>query len=199
MQFTHNSSFTDKPECSQNFIYLCLRGVRPRRNAASMKVINKVSERALITSWTWHSPFHSENCKYQENLCPFQALFLIRRSKQNEEMLSFSVDLVVSAAMNNFFSPCSANRPEVFSGCDKRIWIEKSSLYSTKALLISAYRFSFTFDEITAFISNSDALRFWTFFKLVSSGKPPQCRRRALSQSGSSNHALLITKKCPRD
>ena len=86
-----------------------------------------------------------------------------------------------------------------FFGCDKRIWIEKSSLYSTKALLISAYRFSFTFDEITAFISNSDVLRFCTFFKLVSSGKPTQCRRRALSQSGSSNHALLITKKCPRD
>ena len=113
MQFTHNSSFTDKTECSLNFIYLCLRGVRPRSNAASMKVINKVSERALITSWTWHSPFHSENCKYQQNLCPFQALFLIRRSKQNEEMLSFSVDSVVSAAMN-FFSPCSESSRRFF-------------------------------------------------------------------------------------
>ena len=89
----------------------------------------------------------------------------------------------------------SANPPEVFSGCDKRIWIEKSSLYSTKALLISAYRFSFTFDEITAFISNSHLYQ----THLVLSGKPTQCRRRALSQSGSSNHALLITKKCPRD
>ena len=55
-----------------------------------------------------------------------------------------------------------------FFGCDKRIWIEKSSLYSTKALLISAYRFSFTFDEITAFISNSDvfSLRTQTYFRL---------------------------------
>ena len=157
-----------------------------------MKVINKVSERALITPWTWHSPFHSENCKYQQNLCPFQALFLIRRSKQNEEMLSFSVDSVVSAAMN-FYSPCSANRPDVFSGCDKRIWIEKSSLYSIKAPLISACQFSFTFDEITAFMQCVSELFSNSF------GKPTQCRRRALSQPGSSNHALLITKKCPRD
>ena len=86
-------------------------------------------------------------------------IYALSRLCFNEEMLSFSVVSVVSAAMN-FFYPCSANRPEVFSGCDKRIWIEKSSLYSTKALLISAYRSSFTFDEITAFISNSDALRF---------------------------------------
>ena len=144
MQFTHNSSFTDKTEGSLNFIYLCLRGVRPCRNAASMKVINKVSERALITSWTWHSPFHSENCKYQQNLCPFQALFLIRRSKQNEEMLSFSVDSVVSAAWWISILRAAPIVQKFFSGCDKRIWIEKSSLYSTKAPLISAYRFSFT-------------------------------------------------------
>ena len=49
-EFTHNSSSTDKTEGSLNFICLCLRGVRPRRNAASMKIINKVSGRALITS-----------------------------------------------------------------------------------------------------------------------------------------------------
>ena len=51
VQFTHNSPFTDKNESSLNFIYLCLRGFLARGNAASMKVIiNKVSERALITS-----------------------------------------------------------------------------------------------------------------------------------------------------
>ena len=122
------------------------------------------------------------------------------KAKQaNEEMLSFSVDSVVSAAMN-FYSPCSANRPEVFSGCDKRIWIEKSSLYSTKAPLISAY---------TDFLSHlmKQPHLYQTRLHCVSelfsnsflSGKPTQCRRRALSQSGSSNHALLITKKCPRD
>ena len=109
---------------------------------------------------------------------------------------------VISAAMN-FYSSCSANRSDVFSSCDKRIWIEKSAFFSTKAPLISACRFSFTFDEITAVISNSEALCSEhcseLFFKLVSSGKPTQCRRRALSQSGSSNHALLITKTCPRD
>ena len=64
---------------------------------------------------------------------------------------------VISVAMN-FYSSCSANRSDVFSSCDKRIWIEKSAFFSTKPPLISACRFSFTFDEITAVISNSEAL-----------------------------------------
>ena len=165
MQFTHNSSFTDKTECSLNFIYLCLRGVRPRSNAASMKVINKVSERALITSWTWHSPFHSENCKYQQNLCPFQALFLIRRSKQNEEMLSFSVDSVVSAAMN-FFSPCSELSRRFF-GLWQTKWDWKVlSLFHQDYSFLPTDFLSHLMKLSNAFISNSDALYFFqTRFK----------------------------------
>ena len=126
-------------------------------------------------------------------------------SKANQSKTKKNYLSVISAAMN-FYSLYSANRSEVFSGCDKRIWIEKSSFYSTKAPRISARQFSFIFDKITAILSNSKALcsehcseLFSNSFQAVSSGKPTQCRRRELSQSGSSNHALLITKKCPRD
>ena len=63
----------------------------------------------------------------------------------------------------NFYSSCSANRPKFFSGCDKQIWIEKSSFYSTKAPLISVCRFSSTYDEVTAFISKGIA--FLNFFQ----------------------------------
>ncbi len=59
---------------------------------------------------------------------------------------------------------CNASRPD-YPACEKQICFEKSSFYSTKEQLISAYWFSFTFDEITAFISNSEALRFLTFFQ----------------------------------
>ena len=67
---------------------------------------------------------------------------------------------------------------------------------STDSTLLDLHNSSF-YTQPHPIIANYFKLRSFSelfFSKLVSRGKPTQCSQPALSQSGSRNHALLITK-----
>ena len=178
-----------------------MRSLQRRETTSSIVERRKqVSKRALITSWIQNSPFHCEHVTYPQNLRCFLTPIRWSRHKATRsktKKLTFSLEatkfcLVLRSTPAVPTQTVFRLRINTFL-VRKILWL----VHQNKRLRFIACWFSFT-------------LR-WNYrvkIKLRSDGFPfeagNQFNAGVLSQSASSNHALLITKsallikkKCP--